>query len=540
MRAIWRWSCRSAIVVVALLATASPAAAHSSLVSSDPVADSVLDDSPGEIRLTFSEAVDVGDGAIRLLAADGDAVLVGPVNQDAGPDSITARIAEPLAPGSYVVAWTAVSGDSHPIRGAFVFSVGEVSADAEQLIDELGGTVATGPDGNGWLGVGRFASYAGIAALVGTMAMAAVLAPTTLRERRLGYVLFAAGHLALAGSIVMTSAQANVIGTSLADWPQVAATRSGRWWLARLMIVAAAVMLIPWRAMFERRGPRLVGAIAAVGLFAVVAAGGHAVTGRAATVGFAATVVHLAAMALWVGGLCLVALVVGRDQLAQCAARVSPVALGAVVALALSGVVNGWRQLDRPAAILESSYGRWLVVKLVLIAVVVAVAVVSRRLARQVPADTEAMPRARRLRRAVGVEVAGVAMVVAATAGLTGATPPTAGAVFVGDVSVSATRNGYVAQIVVTPAVTGGTTMHVIITPPADRPAPADEIDVTIAMPERQLGPLEVATFPAGPNHVTTNDANFPLAGRWAITVTARYGPFDQLVFTADADIAQP
>lgn len=540
MSPVWRWSCRLVIVVAALLATASPAAAHSSLVSSDPAADSVLADSPGEIRLTFTETVDVGDGAIRLLAADGTTVLLGPVAQDAGPDSITAQIAEPLTRGSYVVAWTAVSGDSHPIRGAFVFSVGVVSADAAQLIEEIAGTGGDGSDGGRWLAVGRFASYTGIAALVGTIAIAAALAPATLRGRRLGYVLFAAGHLAIAGTMLMIAAQANVIGTSLADWPAVAATRSGRWWLARLMTVSAAVMLLPWRTMFERRTARLAGAVAALFLFAVVAAGGHAVSGRAATIGFAATVMHLAAMALWVGGLCLVALVVGRGQITLTARRLSPIALGTVVALALSGTVNGWRQLDRPSAILDSAYGRWLVVKLALVAAVVAAAAASRRFARPEPADTEATPRAERLRRSVAVELLGIVSIMIATAGLTGATPPAAAADAVaGDVIVSATRNDYVAQIIVTPAVTGGTTMHVIITPPAGRPAPADEISVSIAMPERQLGPLDVATFPAGPNHVTTNDANFPLPGRWTITATARYGAFDQIVFTADADITQ-
>jgi hypothetical protein len=34
-------------------------------------------------------------------------------------------------------------------------------------------------------------------------------------------------------------------------------------------------------------------------------------------------------------------------------------------------------------------------------------------------------------------------------------------------------------------------------------------------------------TFPAGPAHVTTNDANFPLHGEWEVEVRARDGDFD-------------
>jgi hypothetical protein len=34
-------------------------------------------------------------------------------------------------------------------------------------------------------------------------------------------------------------------------------------------------------------------------------------------------------------------------------------------------------------------------------------------------------------------------------------------------------------------------------------------------------------TFPAGPVHVTTNDANFPLHDEWEVEVRARDGDFD-------------
>ena len=54
---------------------------------------------------------------------------------------------------------------------------------------------------------------------------------------------------------------------------------------------------------------------------------------------------------------------------------------------------------------------------------------------------------------------------------------------------------------------------------------------------DQQVGPLEMPTVPAGPNHVTTNEANFPLAGRWTLTVTARFGEFDQVVFVTEVDV---
>jgi copper transport protein len=63
---------------------------------------------------------------------------------------------------------------------------------------------------------------------------------------------------------------------------------------------------------------------------------------------------------------------------------------------------------------------------------------------------------------------------------------------------------------------------------------------VTAELPAQQVGPVDIPTVPAGPNHVTTNDANFPIPGQWTITVTARYGEFDQIVFTTDIAITNP
>ena len=204
------------------------------------------------------------------------------------------------------------------------------------------------------------------------------------------------------------------------------------------------------------------------------------------------------------------------------------------------------------AAITESSYGRWLLVKLAVVAGVVVAAAVSRRLLHRqiapasVPARLGTVGAAatdtgsgddRALERTVALEVAGMVVVLAATAGLTGATPPLDAPSTPVDVSVSAVADDHVAQIDLLPAVTGGTTMHVTITAPDTSPDPADEISVLAALPEQDLGPIDIETMPAGPDHVTTDAADFPIPGRWTITVTARYGEFDQLVFDAEVDV---
>jgi copper transport protein len=551
---IWRWITAALITALVLLGSGRTVSAHADLLSSNPAADSVLDTSPAEIVLTFTEPVDPTDEAIRVVTADGTPIELGPVTQDRGSSSLTAVMPGELADGSYVVAWSVVSADSHPIRGAFVFSVGAPSAGADELLGDVLDDTSAEAGNNIWLTVGRFASYLGIAALVGTLASAVILAPAALTGRRLPNVLFAAGYLAMAGTIVMISAQANLIGDSLTDWFTVTDTRSGRWWLARLVIVATLTGLIPWRRLLDHRPVQVAATVASIGLFAVVAAGGHSVSGRWVGGAFAATVVHLAAMALWVGGLVLIVLVVDRPSTFATATRFSPLALSAVVALAATGVVNGLRQVGGLDALFDSSYGRWLIVKLAVVAIVVTVAAVSRWLVSGTgslvvsaqPASVGAaaatpLSNDQPLRRTLMIELVGMVVILATTAGLTGATPPRQAApATVVDASVSVVRDDQVAQIDLLPAVTGGTVMHVTITSPAGSLNPADEITVTAELPAQQVGPLDILTFPAGPNHVTTNEANFPIPGQWTITVTARYGEFDQVVFTTDIAVTNP
>lgn len=544
-----RWAVTVAVAVAAFLAVATPASAHATLTASDPPAGSVLTEPPMAITVTFSEPVDLVEQSLRVLRADGTIVKLDPARRGPTPAMISATVTERLAPGSYVVAWAAVSEDSHPIRGAYIFSVGAPTAGAEQVIADLD-TRQADPVASSWLAVGRFASYVGLAVLVGTITATAMLAPWLLRARRAGLVAALGGVAAAVGTTTMIAAQAATIAGGPFDWSVVLDTRAGRWWLAKLALVAAVTALVPARRLLDRRAGRVAGAVGALSLFAVFAAGGHAVSGAIVPAALVVTVVHLAAMTVWIGGLCLVALVVEAPNRGAVAGRLSPIALGSVAALAITGAVNAVRQLDGPGSLTGTTYGRWLLTKLVVVAAVIGVAAITRRRTRHANAAlppppspdagdaraAERVERQRRLRHAVAVETVGVIAVVAVTAGLTGASPPAATAA-PASVSASVVRGQRVAVVEITPPVTGATTMHVTITSLTGAFDVADEIAVTAELPDRQLGPIDIPTFPAGPNHVTTDNANFPVPGRWTITIAARYGDFDQTLFTAQITI---
>ena len=518
------------IVLLGALATSSTASAHAELLSSFPGNQELLVESPTEIALQFTESVDPIEPGIRLVDADGDDVEIGAVSQAAGTERMRAAVPSTLDDGTYVVAWQAVSADSHRVRGSFTFSVGVPSAVTPGVLDGLFDGSADSSSDSLLLGIGRFLSFAGTGLLVGGLVMALALVPSAIRSRPIGLLLVVSAELAFVGTLWMVAAQANIIGGSFLAWSDVADTQSGQWWIARLVAIAVFSVLIALRSRFAVRGGVVVCGVLGLGVLGITAAGGHAISGDSVALGFASTLVHLAAMSIWLGGLAVVLLAAPLDQFWARVTRLSPWALGSVVALAVSGSANAWRQLGSLDGITESSYGRWLVVKLVLVVLVVGVAAFSRRIV-----HTRVDEAASIVRRSVGVELAGIALVLGATAGLVNSPPPLDTAEIV---SVSAVVGSRVAQVELEPAVTGGTEMHVYITSPSGALDRADEITVTAELPAQDIPPFDVETFPAGVNHAIGANLNLPVAGLWTFEVTARYGEFDQVVFTLQIPVA--
>jgi copper transport protein len=580
------------VVVAVVLATAlflvGTASAHAELVSSSPANQAILDESPAEILLTFTEGVDPIVDSIRLVDATGAEVALGDVGQSGGDDTLDAAVPESLDDGTYVVGWQAVSADSHKIRGAFTFSVGEPSPTAPGVVDGIFDASATERSESLLLGTGRLLSFAAIAVLLGAFFLAATITPELIGSVRLAWLLGFASVIAVVGTVWMLTAQAHLLTGSYFSVGDVIDTQSGRWWMARIVAVAIFSLLIPMRTFLTPPAGRLLLAVSGVGVVTVVAAGGHAITGDHRLVGLGVTMVHLAAMSLWVGGLVLLVVGVPRAWFWWTASQFSPWALGSVVALALTGSVNAWRQLGSLDELTDSSYGRWLVIKLFLVAVVVAVASFSRRMSRSDPEDEPAGEPADEptgdlddhdagvpdgehavgpddgtvgasraggatllgvapvrasapqepppaLRWTVVFEIVGMVLILMATAGLVDSPPPAATAATTQ--SASAVLGDRVVQVELEPAVTGGTEMHVYLTSPGGGLDQADEISVAAYLPAADLGPIVLDTVPAGPNHVIGPDVDLPVAGLWSFDVAARFGEFDQIVFTVQIPV---
>ncbi|MGA5571545.1 copper resistance protein CopC [Streptomyces pseudogriseolus] len=410
-------------VAGALLAGAAPASAHAALTGSDPAQGAVVDTAPAQISLTFSEPIAVGDDSVRVLDPKGERVDKGdPANLSDTTYSV--RLLSGLPDGTYTVAYQVVSADSHPVAGAYTFSIG---APSETTVS----VSAQGSDDGlvGWLyGFGRYVSYAGFVVLAGGAAFVLACWAPGARVRAVqrlvvsGWLALTAatlGLLLLRGSYTTTGKVGDIFDPELLG--DVLQTKTGAALVSRLLLLAAAALFIavlfgayartaPAGADGDANGAKkpaegereaegdggepdkrdltfglaLGGTVVAAGLAASWAMSEHASQGLQPGVAMPVDVVHLLAVAAWLGGLTalLVALYrgpvetpVGRDAVR----RFSRLAFGSVVTLAVTGVYQSWRQLGSWSAFTDTRYGQLLLVKIALVAVMVAVAYLSRR-----------------------------------------------------------------------------------------------------------------------------------------------------------------
>ncbi|MEG3629848.1 copper resistance CopC/CopD family protein [Streptomyces poriticola] len=381
----------------ALLAAAGPASAHAALTGSDPQQGAVVDKAPAQVSVTFSESVSMDADSLRVLDPKGNRVDDGEPSE-AGGTTYAVKLRSGLPDGTYTVAYQVVSADSHPVAGAFTFSIGAPSATSVSASDQVVGGGVVGL----LYGFGRYVSYAGFIVLVGGAAFVLACWPRGSGVRTVQR-LVVSGWLALTGATLLllllrgSYTSSGKVGDifDLELLGQVLQTKTGAALVSRLLLLAAAALFVAVlfgaydkREDEEKRdltfGLAVGGTVVAAGLAASWAMSEHASTGIQTGIAMPVDVVHLLAVAAWLGGLTALLVALYRapaDQPVEASAvhRFSRVAFGSVVALVATGVYQSWRQLGSWTAFTDTRYGQLLMVKLGLVVVLVGVAYVSRR-----------------------------------------------------------------------------------------------------------------------------------------------------------------
>jgi copper transport protein len=468
-------------LAAACVLAAAKAAAHAELVASIPADGAALAAAPAALELRFNEPVRLL--SLRLVDASGGTLPL--VHARADGDVIRAQIADKLGDGHYTLSYRITSLDSHPVGGAIAFGVGAGPPPAPataapewhplrvalRALRDLALLIAAG----GALFVLAFGSFPGDRAVL--LAGAAV-----------------GGVCALAGIALQGSGLHSSFGLSTG-------------------VACAGLAAIAAGTLARRRALLALGAAAGLASLPLT---GHTVGAPPAMAALAA---HGLAAGFWLGSLVALLLLLRQGSAAAALRRFSAFGVAAVLALLACGVALTALQLETLDALWTSPYGRLILAKSALLALLIALALVNRY--RLLPALERAAPRAEpSLRRTVGAELALMAAVIAVTAVLV-QTPPR-----------PAQR-----ELVLE---SGGSTARLSIGPGAivvwlrdAQGVPLDAAEVTLeaANPAAGVEPLVRSLARVAPGHHRLDAADHLAGAGWRVTIHARIGEFDKVTF---------
>ncbi|MCW2812956.1 MAG: hypothetical protein JWN84_411 [Nocardioides sp.] len=537
-----------AVLAVALLtvATAAPASAHATLVGTDPAEGEVLPTTPDVVTFSFDEAVTLPADGVQVFDAAGEPVEADSAARD---DAISTDLPDTLDDGSYVVVWRAVSADGHPIAGSLTFSIGSPSATvvAPEVEQPDPGDVRA------VLSVVHAISYVALLLAAGlvlflTWTVRGVRLAAAVRRRLTAVVWWSFGVVMLTAVVGLPLEGAYQLGLGLDQLGEKATVDMvvvGDHLL--IMFLQLAGFAIALSNLDRARYAVPAAAVAAVSPAIV----GHSRAEEPVWLMVTTDVLHLAAGAAWFGGLVGLVLVLralsGRgNDAALVLSRFSTVAAGLLGLLVVTGSLMGWRILGGWAPLFETTYGRLLLLKIGIAALVALVAGWNRW--RLLPATTGAVGHdhrqgaALRVRTAVRAEAVLLVLLLGVTGFLTNQSPraeadyraPVASRVEVG---VLAADDGTKVLATMTPRTRGPNTITVQAQDQAGEPLDGfaePTVSVSSADESVDLGSQPVVPTAAGTYVVETV---IPAPGSWVVQVSLRTSEFDNPVTTVTFEV---
>lgn len=550
-----------------LLVGRGTAFGHASLARAEPRPDEVVAAAPERVVIWFTEPIEGEFSEILVFAADGTQVDNGDsrlLADDPQALVVTLRREPPLGEGRYTVSWKNVSTvDGHIVRSSYLFSVGrpvgESSGEPGGAADEAVGaqeavSLPLEP-------VVRWLVLLAIAGIFGGLWFDLwVVRPSLARfeeeaigeEYRRGLssrvlnltwifvILFLVGSV---GQLLLQSYFVNGelgVGSVVrflngAYWGQVWAWRMG------LFLVVFGLLPLParwnpgqdWGRSWER--PReWLALVVCAGVMLTLSLVSHAF----ATIEIRVTAVivdylHLLAAGAWVGGLFHLAgnmpyflwrIPVGRRQalLAVVVPRFSALAIVCVTTLVLTGLFSSYAQVTVLAA-LNTPYGRALLVKLALIAPLLALGAVnllsiSGRLAREWRAGEQ-------LGRTVRGEAALAVLVLLAVGVLVTLEPgrQTASRALAEEpepavLTLEDTAEGLTGRLVVDPAGVGEKVVAIeLYGRNGELVENASDVILTVTFPAEDLTPFLGPPERPSPGRFVFAGVPFSLAGEWVV-----------------------
>ncbi|MEN9204222.1 MAG: CopD family protein [Thermostichales cyanobacterium BF4_bins_65] len=457
----------------------SPVYGHASLLGVEPGDGSVVLESPAQVRLLFNEPVVLTQ--VQLRPAAGNPLTL-PLSQDRQTEH---QLPLPdLSEGVYWVSWRAISLDSHPISGSWIFRVGP---------GELPSTSTPSQDPVTWAVIGvRWGLYVSTLLVVG-LGLARATGPAADWQWGAVWLCFSLSWVALALQAAQLQSLAAVLTSPF-----------GGAILGRLLGASLVIAGIP-------------GGIWLLVLSFVPL--GHSLTSPVPALTMALLGLHLLGVGFWLGGLVQIERgwldLEGMQRFSRRATWIVP---GLVAAgLGMAWIHRGWAQgWDHP-------YGLWLSGKVILTLLLLALAAHNKF--RLLPALRTAPRTGEALRRSVRLELLGIGLVFALSSLLVSQAPPQPGC------QASLSWEDLSLTLDVHPCHPGNNTLTISTQPQI--------LELTLGFAQGDLPPVRRTLTPNRDGQFRLSGQELAAPGRWQIQVAALVNDFVQRRGTLELEIKE-
>lgn len=532
------------VLLLALLTWPQAASAHATVVRAEPRFDEVVPQAPTEVHIQFSEPVKLGADALTVIAPSGRRVDRRDARVDQRDPALVRVNVQAGETGTYRVVWRVLSADAHVVAGSYTFSVGSPSKPPPE-------TPLASVSTWYWQALARWVHLVALCLAGGPLVVRLLLGRRvdfTEAERLLWSLARRGALLGFAGTILFLLVQALGLGGSLGSVLDPAVLRSTLG--GSLGLLSATRLLLFWMLYLgcsylhlrdtRTRSLPLVGVLILLALTLITSLTGHPATTPPVPLSVAVDAIHLLATVIWLGGLLALVPLLARAQHAAASSAVSSLlrqvlpryaiaAMACFDVLLLTGAYQLWVNLERPAQLLDTGYGKALLVKGALIAGLVTLGAASAWTLRGVWRSPEpGRPEITRGRRFVALEAA-IAILLLASVGILTALPPAkslrqAAESAAASPGVTLARNAgpFLATLTLAPAEPGANQVAVLLQDPGGRPVEDAEVSVLV-QPLGKVGPAPSRIRLERASDAFHGQVALPTSDRWSIEVLVKH-----------------
>lgn len=501
--------------------------AHAELLDTVPDNGSVMESSPEEFVIRFSEPVSF----IRTQLINGNREF-----EELGQHSIIDNVLRfktqtPLQQGQYLLSFRVLSLDAHPVSGSVGFAIGNLPAPLPEYsqVDETSLSIAR---------LNRSIYLLVILTTIGLVIFPLLFTlPDELESKRQTFL-----NLTSIICLVTAIAGMGLWGVLLTETSLSGFFDSENWSLAMssslgtsfYLVVSGIVGILTSHILGPNQAPGKFSGILGVILIVIsLGASGHAAS--SGLLMNSVFVIHALMAGIWLGALLLLYRCIAINPVSMLTVVLNQFSRRATIVvslLLLCALIMAWYQLGEFKQLFFSDYGFWLMIKIGLVSLVLIVAAINRW--KFTPALESGSSSARQsLRRSILTEGLLMIVVVAVTSVLASTPPPGKSILSSSQTATIISGDQINLKLSITPAQTGNNIIDMVFTKNENYINPL-EVKLLWQQQESGIETLSLTAKNISDGIYQVENVNLLVAGSWFIRVEALIDDFTRERFETE------